>query len=226
MEEREYRDLPKRERNAMKAILMRQRYTRPRFHLPYSPEIIKDVLSTAYEAEITNRNQEYVANETTDRLLSEIAGQLTSNNHRLGLMLCGGYGNGKTTLVRSIQKMLNAFNDYVLPSDKRVGMRIMSATELVALRVENPKGWKEKICDAPLLAIDDLGIEPAEVIEFGNRITPLADLLSYRYDRRLYTIVTTNIPPSRFSALYGERIADRMREMFHTLPFHQPSYRH
>jgi DNA replication protein DnaC len=73
--------------------------------------------------------------------------------------------------------------------------------------------------------IDDIGIEPKEVMDFGTITTPVVDLLEARYNRLKYTFVTTNLTPSELSEKYGPRLADRFREMFHVIGYDHPSYR-
>ena len=76
-----------------------------------------------------------------------------------------------------------------------------------------------------MLAIDDLGTEPAEVLSYGNVLSPVIDLLSRRYDDQLFTIVTTNLTPKQIREHYGERMADRFNEMFERIIFDNPTYR-
>ena len=75
------------------------------------------------------------------------------------------------------------------------------------------------------LGIDDLGAEPAEIQSFGNIINPLTEILEYRYRRGHFTAVTTNLPPSQITEIYGVRIGDRFKDMFHKIIFDAPSYR-
>ena len=58
-----------------------------------------------------------------------------------------------------------------------------------------------------------------------NRVTPVIDLISYRYNRMLFTMVTTNLTPAQIRATYGDRIADRFNEMMLILPYKNPSFR-
>jgi DNA replication protein DnaC len=76
-----------------------------------------------------------------------------------------------------------------------------------------------------MLAIDDLGIEPVEVMDFGNVLCPVVDLLTKRYDMQLFTIITTNLTPSEIREKYGDRIADRMNEMMVKIIFNNDTYR-
>ena len=83
----------------------------------------------------------------------------------------------------------------------------------------------EKIRSKKTLAIDDMGLEPAEVMDYGNILNPVVDLLSYRYDEQLFTIVTTNLKPEEIRQKYGDRIADRFNEMMERIIFYNGSYR-
>lgn len=76
-----------------------------------------------------------------------------------------------------------------------------------------------------MLGIDDMGIEPMEVLEFGNLHRPLTDLLTMRYENRGFTFITTNLVPQQIRKLYGDRIADRLNEMVDKIVFDNPSFR-
>ena len=76
-----------------------------------------------------------------------------------------------------------------------------------------------------MLAIDDLGTEPAEVLDYGNVLNPAIDLLSARYTDQLFTVVTTNLTPKQIREHYGDRIADRFNEMFERIVFYNSTYR-
>lgn len=76
-----------------------------------------------------------------------------------------------------------------------------------------------------LLAIEDLGNEPAERNDYGNITNPIVDLLEYRYDNQLYTVITTNLTPQQITGKYGVRIADRFREMLDVVVFKGSSFR-
>ena len=38
---------------------------------------------------------------------------------------------------------------------------------------------------SPLLAIDDPGVEPREIMDYGNVFTPIIDLIGVRYEEQL-----------------------------------------
>ena len=76
-----------------------------------------------------------------------------------------------------------------------------------------------------LLHIDDVGTEPASVKVWGNEVSPLVEILYSRYDKLLYTVITSNLSDEDILPRYGVRIADRFREMFDFLSFDNKSYR-
>ena len=53
----------------------------------------------------------------------------------------------------------------------------------------------------------------------------MVDLLTRRYDKQLFTIITTNLTPQEIRAKYGDRIADRFNEMMVKIVFENPTYR-
>lgn len=146
-----------------------------------------------------------------------------------GLMLQGLYGNGKTTLLNAMCNLINHLG-YSAIRDERVSIRSVSSDDIVSVGVRD--GDREafyRLCDEPLLAIDDLGEEPAEVMSYGMVHTPVRDLLHRRYARRKITIVTTNLVNTpdkpQLRDHYGERIVDRFREMMEIIVFRNSSYR-
>ena len=67
----------------------------------------------------------------------------------------------------------------------------------------------ERLRDARFLALDELGVKGQS--DFGHG--ELFGLIDYRYRQQLPTLVAANATPANFSALVGERIADRLKEM-------------
>lgn len=180
------------------------------------------MLMAAYKAEVEYRGHSFRDDEATKTNIDALAESLTAENPKCGFLLSGNVGNGKTTLVYAFQNLLNYLTRHeYLP--KETGLRILDAKE-IQLREKDLKAF-QPFKNAEMLAIEDLGKEPAEVLEYGNVLSPVCDLLEYRYDRQLFTVVTTNLTPKERKAKYGDRIADRFREMFASIVFENPSYR-
>ena len=72
---------------------------------------------------------------------------------------------------------------------------------------------------------DDLGVEPATYNDFGEIRYPLAEFLMKRYKNNLPTIIATNLTFEDIGKVYGDRLQDRMREMFAMITYKEQSYR-
>lgn len=142
-----------------------------------------------------------------------------------GLLLYGTVGSGKSTMGRSICQLVRTYHSSALKSEQRL-VAMITAEELAELRKDEDKiGSFEHFKTSPMLFIDDLGIESANVKSWGNEYTPLIEVLYHRYDRRLFTIITSNLDDQAIKDRYGDRILDRFTEMFDKIAYTQNSYR-
>lgn len=160
----------------------------------------------------------------TTKNLRLIAETLAGATHKFGLLLAGTCGNGKTTAMRAVQSVVMLLNNTCYNrSDMRIGNRLLEAKEIAG--IPDKTGVLKILQATPLLFLDDLGREPTEVMRYGNVTSPITELLEYRYNQRLTTIVTTNLEPSEIREKYGDRIADRFNEMFVVVRYTGDSYR-
>lgn len=139
-----------------------------------------------------------------------------------GILIHGDYGVGKTQLfsiIRSIGKELCEFNytDFWF-SQISAGSFVdqyMKATKSYGVDFDLDKYYRGK------LYIDDLGHEKKAF----NRDEIFADILFERNRNRSKTFVTTNLNPTDLSDKYGERIGDRLLEMFNIIHWKGESFR-
>lgn len=179
----------------------------------------------AFEAQVELRGGTVEYDEMTTKNLRLVAEMLAGDSHKFGLLLAGTCGNGKTTTMRAVQSVVMLLNNtlYSRRSDLRIGNRLLEAKEIAGL--SDKDGQLTAYQTIPLLFLDDLGREPTEVMRYGNVTSPITELLEYRYNQRLTTIVTTNLEPSEIREKYGDRIADRFNEMFVVVRYTGNSYR-
>lgn len=180
------------------------------------------MLTACVMAEVAFRHQEYKKNQEMESYIDRTARWLGGGD-TFGLLLCGVPGNGKTTLMRAIQTLVNMI-DIKNIYDQPVAMITVDAREITRLNRDSYDQFKA-IRNREMLGIDDLGIEPTEVMDYGNILSPVIDLLSYRYNEQLFTIVTTNLRPNEIRDKYKDRIADRFNEMMTKIIFKNESYR-
>lgn len=180
------------------------------------------MLRECYIAEVGRRRMQFISDSATESHIEKAAKWLTGN-HKPGLLLHGTVGNGKSTLARAIGSLIGVLYQSSY-SGQRKTVWTVSALELADIAKNQPERF-DKIKKAELLAIDDVGTEPSVVKVWGNEISPFVDTIYYRYDRQLFTIMTSNLNTEELANKYGERIADRFTEMFDRIAFENQSYR-
>lgn len=195
------------------------------FKLPMTADEAEQYIRGAFEAQVELRGGKVQYDEMTERNLRLVAETLAGDSHKFGLLLAGTCGNGKTTTLRAVQSVVMLLNNtiYSHRSDLRIGNRLLEAKEIAKLSEKD--GQLAVYKTVPVLFLDDLGREPTEVLKYGNVTSPITELLEYRYNQRLTTIVTTNLEPSEVRQKYGDRIADRFNEMFAVVSYTGVSYR-
>lgn len=193
------------------------------FKLPMTVDEAEAYIRGAFEAQVELRGGAVQYDEMTTKNLRLIAETLTGDGHKFGLLLAGTCGNGKTTTMRAVQSVVQLLNNTRYRSGERIGNRLLEAKEITGL--SDKDGQLTAYQTVPILFLDDLGREPTEVMRYGNVTSPITELLEYRYNQRLTTIVTTNLEPSEIREKYGDRIADRFNEMFALVSYTGVSYR-
>lgn len=201
--------------------LMSEKPKRENFKWDCTPEQAVDLLKVCYTAEVERRGRECIMDESTQGHIFSLARWLTDpTDTHFGVMFIGGVGNGKTTMLHALERgywwmMQDESHDYQVEHR----LDIINAKDLG----DRNRSWQK-------LGIDELGVEPIEVQQYGNITTPSIDALTYRYDRRLPTFVTTNLAQrsedgETLRQRYGDRLADRFNEMFKVIAFYNQSYR-
>lgn len=193
-----------------------------RYKLDCTAEQAKDILAKAYQAEVIKRKREYIPDNHTQEKLKYISAWLTGD-YKPGLLLYGSIGSGKTTMANCISELIYLIHDTGLSSNL-IAIKRCKATELHKWAVDGPDKFKS-FKEADMLFIDELGLEEQKAKSYGNQLSPIVDVLSYRYDRQLFTILTTNMDDKGIESFYGARIADRFREMFDKISYTNKSYR-
>lgn len=150
-------------------------------------------------------------------MIARLATFMTTTDSKFGILMCGTYGNGKTTLLYALRSTISFLADcnYV----ERQKLKVYDARELSKLYKDRDPETFNDACRERLLAIEDMGKEPTEELNYGSIISPVTELLEYRYNNQKFTVITTNLTPKEIREKYGNRIADRFNEMMCVLNF-------
>lgn len=145
------------------------------------------------------------------------------NTQKNCLMLFGGVGCGKTTMLNAFCRMIQQLY-YSNISYERRGFQWETA-QMVSNWAINDANRFEDFKSCEWAAIDDVGTEASEISNYGNIIYPIRDILMYRYEHDLVTIISTNLTPKLLTEKYGTRVGDRLAEMMQIVQFNETSYR-
>ncbi|MCM1223185.1 MAG: hypothetical protein NC548_52910 [Lachnospiraceae bacterium] len=211
--------------------LLRRKILPTRFSIDLPVKDVCNALYASYDAEVRLRNRTMILDDETREHIRIAAEWLANPDSKNGFMMTGLYGNGKTTLMKAMCSLINYLYDSSCSND-RVSIRILNAKDIARMAVDKDlRSSYEKLYYEDLLAIDEVGEEPAEILVYGMIYTPIRDLLEERYARQKFTIITTNLVENKEKNIfqirdhYGERVVDRIREMMKILPFRNGSYR-
>ena len=214
------------------------------YRLPLDFDTIHQQLLKAYKVEVAKRNYGQDKTQETPEIsamLNRTAQWLSTPTPKPFLVLMGNVGNGKTTMAKAVATLYSTLSNQASTENKNRGMlseeerwlwdrleiapnwRMNTAQEVVTMSanaVEYPI-----IKTASNLILDELGVEATSVKVFGTDTTPVIDLLLYRYEQMLPTIITTNLNPKEVEARYGTRIYDRIKEVGEVLCYTGASFR-
>ena len=206
--------------------IMQRRTISARFRFKMAAQDAFHLLAAHYAFEVKRRHGTPVFDENTLKNLNELARYITQDDPKFGVMMSGTCGNGKTTLLYTLKSAIYELlmrGHFDMERNYINGLVIVDAREITQIAKDLDEYREYRSLE--LLAIDDLGKEPIEVLDYGNVLNPVIDLLEYRYNRQLFTVVTTNLVPKEIREKYGARIADRFNEMLEVIRFKDISYR-
>ena len=178
-------------------------------------------LTEAYQSAVQQRGNDYedITNAEIYQKIKGVVAWMMGPVRRSCLLLQGIPGTGKTTLLQAIYSLYAVANASMLytsaPKVFDYYSLMLSGTSVIYNELKMEKR----------LFLDDLGTEPARCLYYGVEYLPLQEILTYRYERQLPTIITTNLSDSMIRERYGERISDRIGEMCTILRFSGHSYR-
>lgn len=185
------------------------------------------MLMTAYDREVEARGMDSQMNSQTESYLGTIAQMMTTKSTKCGILLCGNCGNGKTTTMNafvSVTRFLDALNRSRRNAvTSPLNIQVTSARRLT--QVAKDENCMAEAKTAKVLCIDDIGLEPTEVLDYGNAINPVIEIIEHRYRQQLFTFITTNLTPRQIREKYGDRVADRFNEIMKCVVFENPTFR-
>ena len=142
-----------------------------RFKLPMNSELATQYLTAAISAEVEYRNHPFRNGNELHKQVAIVAHWLCGMSGKNSLLLAGGCGNGKTTFVYAMQNLVNHLGIKNQATGQDFGISLYNVKDLANICKTHPKDWRS-LMDKDILAMDDLGTEPREIIEYGNVLSP------------------------------------------------------
>lgn len=195
------------------------------FNVPGASAVFEEF----YKREVYLHGRTYIEHQPLRESLMKVGEWLEDPAKTIGLILAGNPGNGKSTALKTIKTIisysgqLDPHNIDTFGNPQSACLQVYKAIDIQHYTTNESQFNKLK--RKGLLAIDDFGVEPIEVMSYGNIYSPIIELLEYRYDNRLFTVLTTNLLNKTIRERYGDRMADRFNEMMTCVSFPDISFR-
>jgi DNA replication protein DnaC len=157
----------------------------------------------------------------------------TRQPHSHGIVLSGPSGVGKSGLIASTVNRRLRSGRSVLWIDFSKLIRKLRATYHLPRWEDLKDGEKmppsydqliDAVVKAELVVIDDMGDKDASGITDALRQT-VYDFMGERYNYMRPTLITTNLTPAKFGKMYGERISQRVKELYTWFELGEPMIR-
>lgn len=149
-------------------------------------------------------------------------------NLKKGILLRGGVGCGKTSIMQLFQ--YNQTNSFNIVSCREVAYKFANDGHSAISQYNNllySSNLKLTFGQKEIgTCFDDLGTEE-EKKNFGNQVNVMADIILNRYDKKetmfAKTHMTSNLSVSEIEQYYGTRVKSRLVEMFNDVVFENNS---
>lgn len=190
---------------------------------PWTKSEMLEVFNASANKIVVEKGKDaFLIDSSNEAVISDLCDYFTGTSNKLagnrGILMMGGVGNGKTTIMEAFSK------------NKIACFKKIEAAEMVHyVKMKGAESWKiflsgsyspglkenfhQRYCG---WLIDDLGTE--EVInDFGNRLDIIANIVfAIEKDRRKYAGMfhfTTNLGAKELQERYGARITSRLGEL-------------
>jgi len=158
----------------------------------------------------------WVHGDAEMKCINPFTKEIVPGNLNAGIYISGKTGVGKSWILEIMSAYSMIDNIQVKMGEMQRPLRWTNIRADEICDEYTAEGSFRRFKKMNILGIQDLGSEPVESMYMGNRVNVMRQILECRGDRTdLITLVTSNLPftHKRFTDLYGDRVASRMKEM-------------
>lgn len=148
-----------------------------------------------------------------------------------GILLIGSVGSGKSLIFEIFKlytsRILHKNSYQIFQSNDIIdGLNIQG--KIYFNKFSYNRSNNNTLCPITCY-IDDIGSRNEIVNYYGSEYNTIQELITIRYNiftkYRKLTHLSTNLYPNKLKEIYGERLIDRMREMFNIIELNGTSFR-
>ena len=156
------------------------------FEIKYPQDQFQEMLTDAY---YDRAGLIPGTSSSADDLCEKLTGWLYGRRRFNSLLIRGGTGSGKTTLVEALYATLQKLGELSVGFNLRMRVRAPKLNDEDLLQ----DGFIDTLSETKGLVIDDMGSESPIVKIYGSEIHPMETVIKRRSDDQLPTIITTNL---------------------------------
>ncbi|MCY1635059.1 hypothetical protein [Marinifilum sp. D737] len=151
-----------------------------------------------------------------------------------GIFIFGNLGTGKSTLLRAFMACISSNGKWLHGEDERSTNTFLPADKMFESIYGSSSSKFRYKHSKECVFIDDVGTEQAMVSHFGNPKYPFIEIVTSIYEKfnesnflepQQTLFLTTNLSPKKIEEIYGERIADRLKELGYQIIIGGDSFR-
>ncbi len=172
---------------------------------------------------------EFEIDDTNRRTFHILFDYFTGSDNELepskGLLIQGAIGSGKTLAMKIFGTL---FKIGKIVSCRSIVWDFMQNIDITKYG-KGVLNQHETAHTPKVYCFDDIGLEKTSAKSYGNEVHAISEILLDRYDllmnHGIKTYGTTNLDLPSLSTTYGERVSDRLKEMFNIVVFEGASRR-
>jgi DNA replication protein DnaC len=190
------------------------------------PDTVLDDLAEGYATFVRVAGCDYQPSPEVSAAIRSCASWL--KNGRPGLVISGTVGTGKTIMVKAIAALIEHYDRLYRTGNLHANVTVHSAADICEKAASKDSDVVAGLAvdlKKRYVIIDDLGVEPMKVKNWGTDVNPIVDALYRRYSERKVTIISTNLNKEAMLNRYGERLSDRLKEQYSLVTMAFKSFR-
>lgn len=188
--------------------------TTSRFQLSMSEDDLSDLIKKSVKSVVSARGFENPSLGPEDDSLSELFARfLQQKDYHTGVLLWGKSGCGMTTRLKAVDLLMRSLLDLI--PELEYSVQFVASTDLIYPNA-TMELYKE-LRGVDLLILDDLGYEQGRGKTSKLAQSLIGELLIKRHDEMHPTIISSLFDIDNLGDIYGQRVADIIRESYHEM---------